>query len=46
MKYYFEAMGWPRTRYCILNRNQPRPSLISYNILQSNKPIVIENFQT
>ena len=45
MTYYFEAMGWSRTLYCILYRRQPRTSLISYKILQSNKPIVIENFK-
>ena len=31
--------------YCILYRRQPRTSLISYKILQSNKPIVIGNFK-
>ena len=45
MAYYFEAMGWSRTLYCILYRRQPRTSLISYKILQSNKPNVIENFK-
>ena len=45
MTYYFEAMGWSRTLYCILYRRQPRTSLISYKILQSNKPNVIENFK-